>query len=338
MTGTRAIFLILVIAAVMHLALSAVAEERDLTGYTNNVKALVQGIELWTNDHGGNFPTAEEFKGPKFLDYIKKTSAGDPKAKMKDPASGKPFEYQSFQAKKDYIVRCPSPEIYGMEKLYYSRTKGFVSVKLPEGAAKPAPTSSTASTAGPSKKPVAAASQKAPEKPAPSPGQSEKPSPTGKPIATPAPSPAKTTDEKGEKLSEQDREKISGMITDLYNAYEQKNLEKILEIQHTAIENSAVDYEKRKKGTADEVREAFRDATKEIIEHKDFKMKPLNMGDLTFQKKGKYCKVTSVVPIIASERLEIEEEGKYFFIRLRIGEFIFEQQNDSWTIVNMYLY
>jgi len=67
-------------------------------------------------------------------------------------------------------------------------------------------------------------------------------------------------------------------------------------------------------------------------------MLPLNMSDLTFGKKGIYCKVTSVVPIIATERLEVMEEGKYFFVRLRVGELILEKKNDLWKIVNMYLY
>lgn len=304
---SQMLLLFLTLITFSHLA--AWGGEKDLKNYTNNIKVIVQGIELWSNDHNGHFPTLEEFNSPRFIEYIKKTSFGDPKSKMKDPLSGKPFVYQPFEDRKDYLVKSPNPELYGMEKLYYSRVKGFIAVKLPETEAKPTEKTSC--------------SIKTVEKILESPKESPKPEPV---------------DKKYDVLPDEEKEKITSLIKDLYTAYEQKNLERILEIQKYSIEASAIDYEKKGKGTADEVREAFRDATREIIEHKDFKMKPLNLSDLTFQRKGKYCRVTSIVPVIASERLEIEEEGKFFFVRLRIGEFIFEQDKDIWKIVNMYLY
>ena len=319
------VFLTFIILSVSHLTVWGTTGEKDLVNCTNNIKAIVQGLELWANDHSGHFPSQKEFSSPKFLEYIKKTSAGEPRAKMKDPLSGKPFLYQPFESKKDYFIKCPAPELYGLEKCYYSRINGFISVKMPEKPASVAQKTSPAPGASekPQEKPLDTTPTKEPEK---------SPAPTEKPV------PAKTTEAKYDALADPDKEKMTVMIKDLYDAYEQRDLERILTIQKDAIEASAIDYEKRKKGTADEVREAFRDATKEIIEHKDFKMKPLNMGDLTFQRKGKYCKVTSIVPIIASERLEVEEEGKYFFVRLRIGEFIFEQEGEIWKIINMYLY
>ena len=110
-------------------------------------------------------------------------------------------------------------------------------------------------------------------------------------------------------------------------------------MQKNSIEESALEYEKQGKGKAQDVRDAYRAATKEIMEHKQFKMLPINLSDITFRKKGKLCRITSVVPIIATDRLEIVEDGKYFFIRLRIGELVLESDdNNNWKIKTMYLY
>ena len=128
------------------------------------------------------------------------------------------------------------------------------------------------------------------------------------------------------------------MIKELYDAYAEKNLDKIMEMQRNSIEASAIDYENQGKGSAQDVRDAYRSATEEILNHKEFKMMPLNTSDLTFQKKGSLCRVTSVVPIIATDRLEISEDGKYFFVRLRIGEFVFSPTENGWEIQTMYLY
>ena len=139
-------------------------------------------------------------------------------------------------------------------------------------------------------------------------------------------------------LTKLDEEKIKNIIKELYDAYAERDVTKVLKLQKRSIESSAIDYEKQGKGSADDVREAFKSATEEIISHRAFKMLPLNLSDLTFQKKGDFCRVTSVVPIIATDRLEIEDNGKYFFVRLRIAEFIFAPEGDNWVIENMYLY
>ena len=139
-------------------------------------------------------------------------------------------------------------------------------------------------------------------------------------------------------VSEEDKSAILAVIKELYDAYAEKNLDKIMEMQRNSIEASAIDYENQGKGSAQDVRDAYRSATEEILNHKEFKMMPLNTSDLTFQKKGSLCRVTSVVPIIATDRLEISEDGKYFFVRLRIGEFVFSPTENGWEIQTMYLY
>ena len=140
-------------------------------------------------------------------------------------------------------------------------------------------------------------------------------------------------------LTAEEKEAIISVIKEFYDAYASKDLDKVMEMQKNSIEESALEYEKQGKGKAQDVRDAYRAATKEIMEHKQFKMLPINLSDITFRKKGKLCRITSVVPIIATDRLEIVEDGKYFFIRLRIGELVLESDdNNNWKIKTMYLY
>ena len=140
-------------------------------------------------------------------------------------------------------------------------------------------------------------------------------------------------------LTAEEKEAIISVIKEFYDAYASKDLDKVMEMQKNSIEESALEYEKQGKGKAQDVRDAYRAATKEIMEHKQFKMLPINLSDITFRKKGKLCRVTSVVPIIATDRLEIVEDGKYFFVRLRIGEFVLQSDDENnWKIKTMYLY
>lgn len=299
-------------------ATSVPREEKEVSPCTTRIMALIQGVELWSNSHQGKYPTGAEFASKAFKDCCKKIFKGNVEKEIKCPLSGKPYLFIPRQAEKSYIIKCPTPEAHGLGALYYSRDKGIVKEVAKELPGKPGTVAARPSAPG----------HKVPEKP----GKTQK-------------KPGKTDDTehsvidgKGE-VSDEDREQIISHITDLYNAYADRSLEKILEIQHASIEASAIDYEKRKKGSADEVRDAFRDATKEIIEHKDYKLLPLNLSDISIVRTGHFYKVTSVVPIIATDRLEIQEEGKYFFVRLRIGEMIFEKSSEgSWKIVNMYLY
>ncbi|GEM_PF-1170175 len=301
---------------------AAPREEKGVSPCTSRILALMQGVELWSNSHQGKYPTSEEFSAKIFKDCYKKICKGDVEKEMKCPLSGKPYLFVARQAEKSYLIKCPTPEAHGLGALYYSRDKGIVKEMAKELPKKPGTVATRPSAPG----------QKLPEKP----GKPQKePGKTGKNASTVIPS---TFDAKDE-ISGEDRDQITALITDLYNAYAEKNLDRILEIQYAAIEASAIDYEKRKKGSAEEVRDAFRDATKEIIEHKDYKLLPLNLSDISVARRGQFFKVTSVVPIIATDRLEVQEEGKYFFVRLRIGEMIFEKDKESnWKIINMYLY
>jgi hypothetical protein len=270
----------------------------------NRMKLLSQAVELWANDHNSQFPTVKEFKGATFKPYLHKagwlTGGGNA---LRCPGTKLNFIYEPRQAEKNYIISCPPTGKPTPSILSYSRNRGFFLVEK-------SPASSQASHA-------------------------DKVKPNERTGAIPA---AVSSAMAAREVSKEDKDKVTAIITQLHAAYAAKDLDKIMELVRYSVEYSALDYEKRGKGPAQEVREAFRDATREIIEHKDYKLYPLNMSDVTFDRKGKYIKVTSVVPIILTDQLEIINDDKFFYVKLRVGEIIFEPAGDSWRIANLYLY
>ena len=325
------------------------AKNVDLIECNNRIKNNVQALELWANDHKNIFPSSQEYQSAEFDKYLKKIDPVKVAANKLCPSSKEKFVYESLNAGKSYAVRCPHPQCYGLSFYYYSRDKGFVkgenvAVKKYEPKAqdkKAVKTSETAKKSEPTKPAAKPETAKKPAatKPAVKPETAKKPEPT-KPAVKPetAKKPEPPQPPTIREVTKDDEVKITDLIKELYNAYAEKDVSKVLELQKRSIESSAIDYEKQGKGSAEDVREAFKSATEEIINHKAFKMLPLNLTDLTFQQRGNYCRVTSVVPIIATDRLEIEDNGKYFFVRLRIAEFIFAPEGDKWVIENMYLY
>ena len=325
------------------------------------IKTLSQAVELWANDNGGKFPTREEFESEAFLKYVKKA---DPAAGAACRCCDKGWLYEFYPSGKTYMIKCPNPWVHNASAYYYSRDNGTVQskgaplsekeikalkekrlkdqAKADKVAADKAKADKAAAdkakadkakadkaAADKAKADKAAADKAKADKAAADKAKADKPKTEQPKVKEPVSS---------REVSEEDKSAILAVIKELYDAYAEKNLDKIMEMQRNSIEASAIDYENQGKGSAQDVRDAYRSATEEILNHKEFKMMPLNTSDLTFQKKGSLCRVTSVVPIIATDRLEISEDGKYFFVRLRIGEFVFSPTENGWEIQTMYLY
>ncbi len=310
----------------------AVSRPVNITEHVAAVKArmntVTQALELWANDHKSLYPEISSYESDAFNKYIQKAGAKN----LSHIKSG--LKYTRISGGKDFSLYYNGSAEKKIPDITFTKSKGFKQspAKKVIEKAEPAKSSKTAQTvksqykktdvkSTPAAKPVKAAST--PSKTA------EKPKVTASPKEDYTP----------KEVLAAEKEEIIAVITSLYNAYAEKDLEKVLQLQNESIESSALAYEKEGKGSAQDVRDAFRSATDEILSHKAFKMLPLNTTDLTFQKKGKYIRVTSVVPIIATERLELMENGKYFFVRLRIAEFLFApSETGGWKILNMYLY
>ncbi len=122
-----------------------------------------------------------------------------------------------------------------------------------------------------------------------------------------------------------DRAQVVALIRALYHAYSARDLKTVMRLEHPAIEASAMDWQHRGKGRADDVRQAFRGATAEFFSHKDFKMKPLDIAYVQVRREGPRIVVTSVLPVIASEPIEVNDNGHPLKVSLKINKFVFQR-------------
>lgn len=143
------------------------------------------------------------------------------------------------------------------------------------------------------------------------------------------------TPSKPTKASGAEVKAATGVITELYNAYVARDVDKVMALERLSFEAAAEAYEKQGKGKASDVIDAYRGATDEVLKHKDFAMKPLNLADAQFQRVGDSVVVSSVIPIIATELVEVGEPGSGNKVRLRIGKFVFRAVDGTWQIVRM---
>ncbi len=315
------------------------AQQTEDKACAARIKTFSQAVELWANDHDGKFPDISEFGSDEFFKYVKKVEpTATPKIRY---CKDSDLTYEYALSGKNYLIKCPNPWIHKTGAYFYSRDTGTVQTKgeplsdkeikdLKSQKLKQKENAKTADKTKERKKENAKKTDKTKER------KKENVQKTEKDVKDDTKTPKATNT--SAVLTEEDKNAMVSVIKELYDAYATRNLEKVLELQKESIESSAVEYERQGKGSAQDVRDAYRSATDEILNHKEFRMLPLNISDLTFQKKGELCRVTSVVPIIATDRLEVSEDGKYFFVRLRIGEFVFAPNEKGWKIHTMYLY
>lgn len=127
------------------------------------------------------------------------------------------------------------------------------------------------------------------------------------------------------------------LIGNLYKAYASRDVDKVIALERESIEASAIDYEKKGKGSADVVRRSFRECTEDVLRNKDFAMKPLNLDDVEFRLEGDSLVVSSATPIIATETVEVGEAGSGQKVRLRICKFVLRKTSDGYAIMQMFL-
>ena len=188
--------------------------------------------------------------------------------------------------------------------------------------------------------PPVASSPAAPS-PAPSPSTSPSTSPSGV-LPSPAPSeparsPAVEPAPKGATgpITAAEKKAISAIIVDLYRAYARADLDAVMKIEHEAIEASALDAERRGMYKAEQVRSAFLECHRDVLTHKDFKMKPLHTDGLRYVRKGGQILVRSDEPVIATEKVHLKESD--MDVRLTISRFLFKRQGETYRIVQMNL-
>ncbi|MBM3464229.1 MAG: hypothetical protein FJX76_19205 [Armatimonadetes bacterium] len=129
---------------------------------------------------------------------------------------------------------------------------------------------------------------------------------------------------------------VQAVICDLFVAYYNRDVDRVVEIEKGAIESSALAYEKQGKGKADDVRDAFREGARDVLSHKDFAMEPLRLEDVRYKHSKGRIVVSSVVPIIATNKVTLAASGLQ--VRLSISTLVFEKKGNRFEIVAMQIH
>ena len=106
---------------------SARTEKYRITA-ENNIKILVNALELYANDHYRDYPVAKDFYSKKFDKYLLKVlgkEKADTDAYYVCPPSGK-LRYRRSEKTRTYKLWCSHPEKYNLKALYFTPEEGFV--------------------------------------------------------------------------------------------------------------------------------------------------------------------------------------------------------------------
>jgi ketosteroid isomerase-like protein len=140
-------------------------------------------------------------------------------------------------------------------------------------------------------------------------------------------------------VSAEEQQAVLAVIRDLYDAYNARDLDKVMALEHQFVEAQALAYEKRKgPGKGDEMRDALRGVTEEILKSRTFAMKPLQIDDVEYRREGDMIVVSSAIPIIATEYVEVEGDGTGNKARIRIAKFWLKKTTEGWRIEQMDLH
>ncbi|MGM9991800.1 MAG: hypothetical protein ACI376_02985 [Candidatus Bruticola sp.] len=139
---------------------------------------------------------------------------------------------------------------------------------------------------------------------------------------------------------------IKADLRELYSAYRDKNVDKVMEVLHECIESSALEYASRHKEdpeAADKIRDAYKAFHEDIFNHKDYVLDPFTLEFCTYQTLANgNVEVASAVPVISSKSMDFKEETPdqthYMTISLRLGRFVYARGDKGWHIVEMDLF
>lgn len=151
---------------------------------------------------------------------------------------------------------------------------------------------------------------------------------------TTAPSEKTIQKEEWVEMDDTDKEAIKAVISELYNAYKDRDLEKVMLLEDEAIKRSAAEEEKKGKYTAVEVYYAFKGTANDVFRAEGFAMEPFEPEKIKFRKQGLIYQAYSYQPIISTKKVTVGTMK----VRLRIGAIDFEKIDDKFVIVKMQIY
>ena len=139
---------------------------------------------------------------------------------------------------------------------------------------------------------------------------------------------------------------IKASLRELYSAYKDKDVKKVLSMLHECIESSALEYAQRhpeNAQAANEIRDAYEAFHTDVFNNKDYVLDPFTLEFCQYRTlENGNIEVSSAVPIISSKSMDFVEETAdqihYMTISLRLGRFVYAPGDKGWHIVEMDLF
>ena len=137
-----------------------------------------------------------------------------------------------------------------------------------------------------------------------------------------------------EQVSEEERQEIVAVLTSLWEAYNERDIDRVMDLQKVAVERAAREMEQKGPYSADDVRDAFRGTAQDLFDTHDFQMEPLNIAGLKYEKKQNTYQVSSFIPILASNKVQVAS----LKVRLKVGNIQLEKIEGNFVITHMQMY
>lgn len=144
----------------------------------------------------------------------------------------------------------------------------------------------------------------------------------------------------GEPVSDRDKAEMQAVIKDLYEAYKNRDLEKVMQIENESIMRSAKEMVQRRPDIRNEmeVYYALKGTKNDVFRAEGFGMEPFNDKDIHFKREGSALRAYSYTPIISTKQVKVNMGNGMVKVRLRIASFHFEKINGKLVITKMQLY
>lgn len=147
-------------------------------------------------------------------------------------------------------------------------------------------------------------------------------------------------------VSAEAKAQIKVNLRELYAAYKEKDLNKVLSMLHDCIEGTASEYASRHKENpkaVEDIRDAFRAFHSDVFNNKDYVLDPFTLEFCQYRTlENGNIEVSSAVPIISSKSMDFVEETAdqihYMTISLRLGRFVYAPGDKGWHLVEMDLF
>lgn len=137
-----------------------------------------------------------------------------------------------------------------------------------------------------------------------------------------------------EKMTDSEKDEVNAVIKELYEAYEKRELDRVMDLEEEAIVRAGKASEEKGKYTMLEVYYAFKGTANDVFRAEGFGMEPLDLSRIIYKKKGSQFIASSPVPVIATKLVTVGTMK----VRLRIAGLTFERIKGKMTIVQLQMY